>query len=753
MTRSRSRYGVSALAAWAQAASLASAAAIVTLAETRAHAEIGEYVVQPGDTCESISLRFWGNQLRYDKLHALNPTMGPMPHTLVPGTKLLVDKPGPDARVTAIHNKVESATPAVHSSFTNEPLSRGNTVSTEVSSHAEVTFRDTTRVQLGEQTLVVILGDASSKSAVRSSANDTTLVNGSLRAHLGDFAGKQTTVATPGARVDLGKGEAKLSVDEEKSTRLAVYSGTSSLSSAGQTVAVKDGFGSKAKLGKPPTPPRPLPDAPAWTSAPPRTLIALDVPGGGTGGASLTATYAPAAAGKGPAAARWHVELARDEKFNDFVVDATVPAEIVKLETKQLPSGTYYVRVAGIDADKFEGKFGATTITRVLAAKLIPSEAGKRAAVEPPKGSFCSLDGAPFAEVQAPLELTPAHAHVLRCLERSEKSTGEGAGEITIGEELAGAVTIVATPAAKTTGGGARLVTLTLRDGAGAPVTGAKVTATVTTPAAESGGATVDAPVETTTKGTYAALVHVPAGVTSVRVSLAVAGAGTKEITVEGEPQGAAMEGRTSARPGAAGGAADAEVGRSTWRRYELAAGLETTLPQARSALGWGAAVEVAAVIPERSFSLSIGLRGAFALRGEVDGTSVACGAAAAPSGCGGSDVFDTRFAHDSYAIGLALGFRLRVTKWLTPYVVFRPELVYDAAVTHAVSSNGAIALTTSDAVTRFAFTAGGGASFALGPGGLYVEAGYRGSNRHVVDAGAVPIGGGLLALGYRLEL
>jgi opacity protein-like surface antigen len=737
-----------------------SVTASALLATTRAHAEIGEYVVQPGDTCESISLKFWRNQLRYDKLHALNPKMGPMPHKLAAGTVLVVDKPGPDARVTAIHNKVESATPAVHSSFTNEPLSRGNTVSTEVSSHAEVTFRDTTRVQLGEQTLVVILGDASSKAAVRSGANDTTLVNGSLRAHLGDFAGKQTTVATPGARVDLGKGEAKLSVDEEKSTRLAVYSGTSSLSSAGKSVAVKDGFGSKAKLGKPPTPPRPLPDAPTWTTPPPRTLLALDITGaagstgatgGGVGadGAQLTATYGPLAGGKGPAAQRWHVQLARDEKFNDFVVDATVPAEIVKLETKQLPSGTYYVRVAAIDADKFEGKFGATSITHVLAAKLVASAAGKRAAVEPPKGSFCGLDGAPLAEVLAPLELTPAHAHVLKC---AEKLDGEGATELTIGEELAGAVTIVATPGTKTAGGGARLVTLTLRDAAGAPVTGAKVTATIATPATESGGATVDPPAETATKGTYAALVHVPAGVKSVRVSLAVAGAGTQEIQVDGEPPAAPLV--KPAEPTATpNGGADTKAGRSGFHRYELAAGLETTLPRTGSALGFGAAFELSRVISKDAFALTIGLRGAFALRGEVDGDTVACGAAAAPARCGGSDVFDTRVAHDTFALGVGIGLRLRATSWLTPYVVVRPELVYDRATTRAVPSSGTLTLTTSDGVTRFAFSAGAGASFAVGPGGLYVEAAYRGSSRHVVDVATAPIGGGLLSLGYRLEL
>lgn len=707
-------------------------AALALLTARPAFAEIGEYVVLPGDTCESVSAKFWGSPYRYDKLHALNPKMGPMPHKLVPGTVLVVDRPGPDARVTGIHNKVEAATPGAHQAFTNEPLSRGNTVSTESRSHAEVTFRDATRVQLGEQTLVVILGDASTKSAVRSSAGDTTLVNGSLRAHLGEFSEKKSVIATPGARIDLGKGEAKVSVDEEKSTRLAVYTGTSALSSAGKTVAVKEGFGSKAKLNTPPTPPRPLPDAPGWSTAPPRTLLGLDTAG-------LKARYASPGDGKGPAVDRWHVQLARDERFNDLVVDATVPADVIELEAKELTAGTYYVRVSGIDADKFEGRFGPTQTVHVMTAKIAPAEAGKRAAIDPPKGAFCSLDGGPFVEASAPLELAPARAHELSC---AEKADGEGASKVTVGEELAGPVAIVATPATTTSGPGTRTVTVTLRDAAGAPVSGATIEATATD------GATVDPPKETATKGTYATAVHVPAGVRTTRVTLKVAGGGAQEVTVEGEPPPKPPE-----KKDAIGGVATPpEDARSieARRRWELSPSLELALPRGLTTVGWGAGLELGRRWDVGFGWLTIGVRGAFTLRGEADGAVLACGAADAPSRCT-TETFDTRVKHDTFAIGAPISLRVRAGERLAPYVTLRPQLLWDSATTRAVERAGPAALTTIDTVVRVGLDVLIGAQLRAGPGALFVEGGYRLAAKHALPAGEAQVATGVLGLGYRI--
>ena len=62
-------------------------------------------------------------------------------------------------------------------------------------------------------------------------------------------------------------GEAQVTVDDKKATRLAVYKGSSSVASLGKTVPVSGGFGSKAEFQRAPAPPRPLPLAPTWVKS------------------------------------------------------------------------------------------------------------------------------------------------------------------------------------------------------------------------------------------------------------------------------------------------------------------------------------------------------------------------------------------------------------------------------------------------------------------------------------------------------
>ncbi|GAC1540708.1 MAG: hypothetical protein NVS3B10_30550 [Polyangiales bacterium] len=160
----------------------------IVLVAAPSFAATSDYATLPGDTCESISLKFWGDAKAYDKLHALNPQLGPAPHHFKAGTIVHVVMAGPDAKVTFVRNHVEAATPAPHAAAKNEPLSKGNKVSTLDDSNAEVTFNDETRLQLGEHTLVVILGGTSAKASLGKTAEDTTLVKGTLSASLSSTA-------------------------------------------------------------------------------------------------------------------------------------------------------------------------------------------------------------------------------------------------------------------------------------------------------------------------------------------------------------------------------------------------------------------------------------------------------------------------------------------------------------------------------------------------------------------------------------
>lgn len=376
---------------------------MVAVATFSARAEAEEtftYRVVAGDTCAGIALRFYGDEKRIDLIHQRNPELGPPPHALAAGRVLVLpklktaDPGGPDARVSRIRNRVEVQVPEPRPAKLEDPLVRGNRVGTEVSSGADVTFRDETQVRLGERTLVVILGDRRSNAAVVSSS-EAMLVTGELRARLGALSGRgaPARVETKGAAVAMNGGEAKVSVDPAETTRLAVYEGRSQITAQQKTVGLGGGFGSKAELGKPPTPPRPLPPAPRWVVRPPEILVTPRET------ADLAASVARGE-GKGPDVATWHVQIARDASFAELLVDERAPVDAARVEARELPPGAYFTRVSAIDADLFEGPWSEARRTTV--GRFATIGAGSRAVkVEISDAIACTLDGRPWTSGSA----------------------------------------------------------------------------------------------------------------------------------------------------------------------------------------------------------------------------------------------------------------------------------------------------------------------------------------------------------------
>ncbi|HEY8087127.1 MAG TPA: LysM domain-containing protein, partial [Polyangiaceae bacterium] len=185
-----------------------------------AAADTFDYVVRAGDTCDGIAQRVYGDAQRIDLVHTANPGLGPVPHHLKAGQVLHLP---PDASLAFVRNHVDAFTPAQHPGRVHEALMRGHRVSTYDASGAEILFASDAVLQLGEDTLVVILGATHGSVTRTASADQTTLVNGSLRMHLGELAGRSgaAIVSTPaGHRVDVGPGEAQVSVDPRRTTRL-----------------------------------------------------------------------------------------------------------------------------------------------------------------------------------------------------------------------------------------------------------------------------------------------------------------------------------------------------------------------------------------------------------------------------------------------------------------------------------------------------------------------------------------------------
>jgi len=438
-----------------------------------------DYTTKAGDDCVSVAIKAYGDRRAVELIHRANPWMGPVPHVLKPGTVLKLPPKetlgtAPDARVTFVRNKVTVQAAATKSAEINDPLFRTNRVSTANGSSANVTFRDETQIRIGEESLVIILGDV--QGAAKKQPADATLVEGNLQARLGELAGKKSlTVDTEGgARVNMTSGSAIVGVDAQKTTRLAVHAGSAAFAAALASVTVPTGFGSKADKGKAPTPPRPLPAPPAWAAPPPEVVFAAaGAPG------TVTALYTDAASAGKPKAASFRVKVSRDAAMDDLVTDTVVPATVTKIEAQNLAPGAYYLRVSAIDDDKFESPAGATAKVVVVNAGLVETTPGRGRLVVTPAGVVCTLAGeAALDDVDA------TRNHAIACTIDAKDPHGRG-GDV---RPSPGTSTIPSISKAFSASGtfreadpatGRGTVVIELRDAGGKPVAadGAKATA------------------------------------------------------------------------------------------------------------------------------------------------------------------------------------------------------------------------------------------------------------------------------------
>jgi hypothetical protein len=345
-------------------------AATLVDAQERTAADEEFIVVQPGDTCPLISQRVWGKTEGYRQLHELNALKNSHP-ALVPGTRLRV-RPEPEAHLTYVRPEVNTR-PAQEPQWKpgkqGEALYRLYQVNTLRGAGAEVTLKDTSRLQLRENALVVIYGTqqaSAPKQAAKSSGVE--LVQGDLHLRLAALRGEPLPLATPAARVAANGQDLFVGVDDQRMSRVAVFSGKAQVAGKGAQVEVPGGKGTRVEPGKAPEPPRPLLPAPAWGGPGAReVLLAL-----GGAAQAYALKWQPV-----PGAVSYRAVLARDETLNDVVTQAAPLAEAVQaLEAGALPPGTYYARVQAVDAAGLPGMPSLPRRVEVVAVKVERGEVG-----------------------------------------------------------------------------------------------------------------------------------------------------------------------------------------------------------------------------------------------------------------------------------------------------------------------------------------------------------------------------------------
>lgn len=674
-----------------------------------ANVELRDYVVpKDGITCDIIAAKEIAGPApaatKLEILHHYNPQLGALPHKLKAGQILKLPKAGaPDAKVSAVHKTVEAATPTPHPATKNEGLFRGHKVSTLAESSAEVSFADETRLQLAEHTLVVILGGTSSKAAA--GKTDTTLMKGTLHGFLSGLGPKvaPAPIATPSAKVIGTSGsEIKLHVDDKQKTTLSVYKGTTQFSAAGKTVAVNAGFGSQAVVGKPPTPPRRLPTAPEWQTALPVLALSL------AADVAVSATYA-AGKGDGPPAVKWHVQLARDARFNDLVTDVEVPAHVVKLDAQKLVAGEYFARVAAIDAEKFHGPFSPTSSLRVATVKVARGSAGKLATADVGADLHCALDGGALAKVTGPLVLPPAQAHTVRCaLDATTQPL-----EVAIGAEAVGPVLVQSElgPIALTADGAKRVITLRPTDAAGVLIAKPKLEVTADE------GVTVGAAVPRA-DGAFAFEVSWRRGAKPAKLHWVVNAVERDDVAVDNVDPPLPPAPPPPKRSGP---------------RFDLgvlgvaAGGLHAL------GLGYGGGIEATVSYGVGGGAVFGGVRGALEQYRSGDSQQAA--------------THSYKIDADLLTAGIPLGYRLfggPKARW-TPYALVLPQVIFVKS-----TKFDEIVAETTERSTRFGLAGSLGLQFDFGKLGAFVEGGYRLAQAHDRAMGTTALSGPMGALGLR---
>jgi hypothetical protein len=232
-------------------------------------------------------------------------------------------------------------------------------VQTQKRSSAIITFDENARLDMGENSLVIIKR-LTQDPVHREKRSFMVLVDGDLRGQMAKEAADSVyleidtaagaKVSTMGGAKAAGPVDFKVTVNPDKSSTISVYSGQAVVSAQGKTVKIGANQATVVALDGAPLDPRRIPDA-----------VSLKRPG--DKGFFTYRDLSPKVRfiwDDHKAADRYHFVLARDIEFKDVVTDEHL--EQPKFTHGNLKYGTYYWKVSAIDHTT-EGHF--STVRRL----------------------------------------------------------------------------------------------------------------------------------------------------------------------------------------------------------------------------------------------------------------------------------------------------------------------------------------------------------------------------------------------------
>ncbi len=321
-------------------------AATLVLGQTLPIPSTGNYVVQTGDTLESIAQKFLGASARWRELLTANPDIT-NPHFITPGSRIrIVPGQSVDARratIQQVFRQVEQMpfprpwTPA----SVGGVLQERDGVRTFEKSSSELKFDNDSRMIVSEES-VVFLREAApapenvSRKAIEIRAGQadfdvrrgTGAIENDIEFHIGETSG----TTKPGSG---GKGASRARRSSDGGSRIMVYDGESEVTAGGRTVPVPPGMGIAVTAEGRTNGPEKLMQAPKPLT--PNESQTFDF-------SNPTFDWDPT-----PGASSYTVEVCRDPECGQLV-DRAVGVRMTRWTPRVLPIGVLYWRVSAASA-------------------------------------------------------------------------------------------------------------------------------------------------------------------------------------------------------------------------------------------------------------------------------------------------------------------------------------------------------------------------------------------------------------------
>lgn len=330
-----------------------------------------EVIVSPGDTMWDIANKYLKDPQKWPEIVKVNNLPTADPTIAMPGSRIKIP-------VSLIREEYRTAqlitmVPEVRYKRRDEPdfktatqdmtLRYEDSLRTMKGGSARVRFPTREIVQINENSYVVLKPERIMQ--------EVQLLQGDIKA-------SRAKVIMPGGTVVNPRGsnsEYQAKIREDETEVVFVYKGEVNVTAKGKTVRVKEGFGTQVPKSAPPIEPMPLSSFKDFDPANMKVAAPKKI---STQASDKPISFkpptpqpkeTPATQGKSKSViasdilANYRVQIATDERFQRIVAEKTETTETsFDIKKQSIPDGTYYMRVAFMDALGLQGTYSAPTM-------------------------------------------------------------------------------------------------------------------------------------------------------------------------------------------------------------------------------------------------------------------------------------------------------------------------------------------------------------------------------------------------------